>query len=48
MTEPKIEALREYLRVLLEKNIAMEKLLHEIHDSSTSLSLKYKINEVLK
>ena len=48
MNDPKIDALREYLRNLLVKNIAMEKLLKEIHDTTTSLSLKYKINEVLK
>ena len=48
MNEPKVEALREYIRVLLEKNLKMEALLKEIHDTSTSLSLKFKINEVLK
>ncbi len=48
MTEPKVEALREYIKILLEKNLKMESLLKEIHDRSESLSLKFKINEVLK
>jgi hypothetical protein len=48
MTEPKVEALREYIIVLLEKNLKMESLLKEIHDTTVSLSLKFKINEVLK
>lgn len=48
MTDQKIETLREYIRILLDKNIKMESLLKEIHDTTVSLSLKFKITEVLK
>ena len=48
MKEPQIKPLQEYIIIMLEKNIAMERLLQEIHDKSDSESLKYKIMEVLK
>ena len=48
MKAPEIKPLQEYIIVMLEKNLEMERLLQEIHDKSDSESLKYKIMEVLK